>query len=100
MTIYKDIDIDIDACDFDNEDIQELVTDWIRYDERKFNLIKEIIETHIKKEDLDEINFEENKINFNINLDFLYYPNKEYAKEVFEKNRWSKDLIKFIKENY
>lgn len=91
MYVNKEVDVDVELCydDFEIDDVKELVEDWCEYGGH-LDLIKSIVEKHTS---LDE----EEK---GLNLDFLNYPNKSYAKEVFERNEDYLKLIKFIKENY
>lgn len=87
--MYKEIDVDIELCEFDDDEVLEYVEDCCeKYSVFREKIIK-IAEKHISKNEIETT------------LDNLpKYPNQNYAKEIFEKMEFSKDLVKWILKTY
>ena len=87
--MYKEIDVDIELCEFDDDEVLEYVEDCCEnYSVFREEIIK-IAEKHIPKNEIETT------------LAYLpKYPNQNYAKEIFEKMEFSKDLVKWILKTY
>lgn len=85
--MYKEIEIELD--DFDDDEVLEYVENCCEnYSVFRDEIIK-IAEKHISKDEIETT------------LDNLpKYPNQNYAKEIFEKMEFSKDLVKWILKTY
>ena len=85
--MYKEIEIELD--DFDDDEVLEYVENCCKnYSVFRDEIIK-IAKKHISKNEIETTL---------VNLP--KYPNQNYAKEVFEKMEFSKDLVKWILKTY
>ena len=88
--MYKEIDVNIELCEFDDDEVLEYVEDCC---EKNYSVF---IEKIIK---IAEKHIPENEIETTL-ANLPKYPNQNYAKEIFEKMEFSKDLVKWILKTY